>query len=599
MKNFARLFEYAKGSRLLLTAGIFGGAIERCIAAFLTAALFGRAIDLAPQGMEPAAAVIGKAVPALAVLMALHGFSRFAREKACARSAARLRQAVMERALGSTLESMRHVESARILTALSSDVGAAFESMASVLVVPAAAVMLGISGLLYIAGMDTVLGAAVLFMAFFQAAYSFALAGRMHLAGSSLLTARAKTCTNLQETMEGIVQVRMDNLTPRMRSMFLENGEEERAQAVRYGSLSGLTGGINNGVSQTEEKILLLISGLLAVGGRVSMGQMMEVSQLAGNVIGVCNVSRVLTDTQMASAGAERVFQLLETLKKEPDGEETVERHDFPSIEAKAMTFAYPGKKPVIRSAEFTLRAGSIVLLKGESGSGKTTLLRLIQAMELPTEGTLLVCGVETAKWKRKALRRHIAYVPQTPVFFQGTVLENLLNGEMDAGEAKDLQGPKGLVSQGQNSQGQDSQGQNSQGQDSQGQDPQGTDPRVMRSLAVQAAEKARIHERIMALEKGYDTYLADAGSILSGGELQRLALARALCRGADILVLDEPTSALDVENETLLYQVIEACKAGRIVILCSHRQSAERIADWVLRLEEGKITPDHLRLTR
>ena len=179
--------------------------------------------------------------------------------------------------------------------------------------------------------------------------------------------------------------------------------------------------------------------------------------------------------------------------------------------------------------------------------------------MELPTEGKLTVYGVETSKWVRRALRSRMAYVPQTPVFFRGTVMENLL-GKESGGE-----GETGL--------------------------------NECRKLAVHAAEMAQIHARISSLEQGYDTYLADAKSMLSGGELQRLALARALCRGAAILILDEPTSALDAENERLLYQALTDCKEGRIVILCSHRQSAVQIADQTLKLAGGQIVSSQRHL--
>lgn len=543
MSSFIRLFSYTKGSRVRLALGVLGGAVEQCIAAFLAARLFGQAINLAPNGMGAAVRVILPAIPVLGLLMLLHGAARFAREKACAQSAARLRCAVMQKAMGATLESMRSVESARVLTALSSDVGAAFENMASVLVVPATAVLLGLGGLLYISRMEPSLGFAVLILAAIQAAYSFALAMRMQKSGKRLLRARSETCGNLQETMEGIVPARMDGLLPALNLRFQQTSRKEQEQAVRYGSLSGIVGGANNAAAQIGEKLLLLLSGFLALDGSLTQGQMVEVSQLAGNVTGICNVSRVLTDTQMAAAGASRVFELLEKLQEEPSGTQSA-KPGPPSIEAHSLTFAYPGKAAVLQNVSFELKAGKLTLLMGKSGSGKTTLLRLLQAMELPASGELRICGVPSTAWDRRALRARIAYVPQQPVFFSGTVLENLLN-----------------------------------------------DAKGEQASAVWAAKQAQIHERICALRDGYQTHLSDARNVLSGGELQRLALARALCRGADILILDEPTSALDGENERLLYQAIRSALKNRIVVLCTHRISAIELADCALLLEEGKLT--------
>ena len=163
--------------------------------------------------------------------------------------------------------------------------------------------------------------------------------------------------------------------------------------------------------------------------------------------------------------------------------------------------------------------------------------------MEQPVSGELQVCGIKVACWKRKALRSRIAYVPQEPMFFSGTILENLYDfGVSDIEQA------------------------------------------------IWAAKLTNIHERISQLEYSYNTYLNDMRSVFSGGELQRLALARALCRKADILILDEPTSALDRENEQLLYDAIKNCKNKRIVILCTHKLSAICIADEIISIENGKV---------
>lgn len=542
MKSFLKLYSFTKGTRGALVFGILGGAVEKCMAAFLAAHLFASAIDLAPKGMEVVAITIFKVVPALLIIIILHISSRLAREKACIESAGRLRCTIIEKAMESTLSSLRKIESTRVLSSLSSDAGMAFDNLASLLVIPTTALLLGISGVLYIASMNYILGFFVLLMAITQCLYSLYLAMHMRKVGDRWLQARSNTHSNLQETMEGIIAVRMDNLEPLHKRKFEESCIKEQDCAIQYGTFSGIIGGINNAVAQINEKVLLALSGFLAIKNILSLGQIVEVAGLASNVAGICNVSRILTDTQMATAGVLRIFELFDFLEAEPLGTEVV-NDSMPTIRAVNLNFSYPNQKELIKNASFELVSGKVVLLMGPSGSGKTTLLRLIQAMEQPVSGELQVCGIKTTCWHRKALRTHIAYVPQEPMFFSGTILENLY----DFGTSNIEQ-------------------------------------------AIWAAKLTNIHERISQLKDKYNTYLNDARSVFSGGELQRLALTRALCRKADILILDEPTSALDRDNELLLYKAIKNCKNKRIVLLCTHKVSATCIADDIISIENGKV---------
>lgn len=542
MKSFLKLYTFTKGARGALMIGILGGAIEKSMAAFLAAHLFASAIDLAPKGMDYAAITIFKTVPVLFIIIVLHISSRLAREKACIESAGRLRCAIIEKAMKSTLSSLRKIESARILSSLSSDAGMAFENLASLLVVPTTALLLGISGVFYIALMNCLLGFFVLLMAIIQCLYSLYLAMHMRKVGERWLQARSSTHFNLQETMEGIITVRMDNLEPFHKRKFEKSCMKEQECAIQYGTFSGIIGGINNAVAQINEKVLLALSGFLTIKGVLSLGQIVEVAGLASNVAGICNVSRILTDTQMATAGVLRIIELFDLLEDEPLGTEMI-NGNVPTIRAVNLNFSYPNQKELIKNTSFELVPGKVVLLMGPSGSGKTTLLRLIQAMEQPVSGELQVCGIKTTCWYRKALRTRIAYVPQEPMFFSGTILENLYDfGTSDIEQA------------------------------------------------ILAAKLTNIHERISQLKDKYNTYLNDARSLFSGGELQRLAMTRALCRKADILILDEPTSALDKDNEKLLYKAIKNCKNKRIILLCTHKLSAICIADDIISIENGNV---------
>ncbi len=212
------------------------------------------------------------------------------------------------------------------------------------------------------------------------------------------------------------------------------------------------------------------------------------------------------------------------------------------------ITFNYKGQTlPIFERFSLDIAPGERVALVGPTGSGKSTFVKLIQRLYDLDAGRILIDGTDIATVTQRSLRRAIALVPQDPALFHRTLSENIAYGRPDATQEQ----------------------------------------------VVAAARRARAHDFISRLPKGYDTLVGERGVKLSGGERQRVAIARAFLADAPILVLDEATSSLDVETERQVQAASEALMAGRTTIVIAHRLSTIREADRILVFENGAIVEE------
>jgi ATP-binding cassette subfamily B protein len=206
--------------------------------------------------------------------------------------------------------------------------------------------------------------------------------------------------------------------------------------------------------------------------------------------------------------------------------------------------FRYQGNQSVISDFSLTIRSGEKVALVGSSGAGKSTITKLLLRLFDVTSGSVKIDGIDVRDMAQDDLRAHIAFVPQDPVLFHRTLMDNIRYGRRDA-----------------------------------------TDEEV-----IEAARKAHCHEFIERLSKGYETYVGERGVKLSGGERQRIAVARAILKNAPILVLDEATSSLDSESEALIQDALNVLMQGKTVIAIAHRLSTIMHMDRILVIEGGRI---------
>jgi ABC-type multidrug transport system fused ATPase/permease subunit len=265
----------------------------------------------------------------------------------------------------------------------------------------------------------------------------------------------------------------------------------------------------------------------------------------------------LLNDAFSAAAGAERVIEILD---QRPEVEEPAGARDLArsqgQVRFEAVTFAYPGKpRPALDEVTFDVSPGEIVALVGASGAGKSTASKLLLRFYDPASGRVLLDGNDIREVSLSSLRRNVAVVFQETLVLDGTIRDNIAYGRPDATEDE----------------------------------------------IIAAARAADAHDFISELPDGYLTQVGERGRRLSGGQGQRIAIARAMLRDAPVLLLDEPTTGLDAVSADRVMAPLRRLMAGRATLVISHNLMTVREATQILVLDHGKIVErgrhDDLRL--
>jgi ATP-binding cassette, subfamily B, bacterial len=304
---------------------------------------------------------------------------------------------------------------------------------------------------------------------------------------------------------------------------------------------------------------ILWIGGSDVLTGRLSAGNLSAFVFYCAVAAGsVAAISEVLGELQRAAGATERLMELLEARPEIVAPSEPVAApQSVRSLEFDAVTFAYPSRPGTLALERFTLRVeqGERVALVGPSGAGKSTVFALLLRFYDPQVGCVRIDGIDVRGMDPIALRRLIAVVPQDPVIFATSVLENVRYGR-----------------------------------------PQATLEEVRR-----ACEQAHALEFVERLPQTFDTQLGERGVTLSGGQRQRLSIARALVADRPILLLDEATSSLDAASERLVQQALEALARGRTTLVIAHRLATVQHANRIVVLDRGVIVAEgtHLELMR
>jgi ATP-binding cassette, subfamily B, bacterial len=252
-----------------------------------------------------------------------------------------------------------------------------------------------------------------------------------------------------------------------------------------------------------------------------------------------------------ASVGAERIAEVMTVRSEVIDRRRARTASGLKgSIEFLNVSFEYEPSRPVLSKIHLVIRPGERVAIVGATGAGKSTLVSLVPRLYDPSAGAVCIDGEDIRNYFVQSLREQISLVLQDSLLFSGTIRENIAFGRRGAGEQE----------------------------------------------IIAAAATANADEFIQRLPDGYDTLVAERGSTLSGGEKQRIAIARAVLRDAPILILDEPTSSLDAASERLVIDALERAAAGRTTLIIAHRLSTVRLADRVVVLEHGHVAEEGSR---
>ena len=258
----------------------------------------------------------------------------------------------------------------------------------------------------------------------------------------------------------------------------------------------------------------------------------------------VKRLTNVNNTIQQGIAGADRVFSIIDRV---PDIEDKPDAVELPSItrniDIENVTFRYE-EKPVLKNINLSIKSGEVIAFVGMSGGGKTSLVNLIPRFYDVSEGRVLIDDRDIRDVTLQSLRSQIAIVTQQTILFNDTVRNNIAYGDIDRTEDEILN----------------------------------------------AAKAANAHDFIMKLPKGYDSNIGELGTKLSGGEKQRISIARALLKNAPILILDEATSSLDTEAEIEVQDALNNLMRGRTTLVIAHRLSTIRNADRIIALVNGQI---------
>ena len=297
------------------------------------------------------------------------------------------------------------------------------------------------------------------------------------------------------------------------------------------------------------------VVGVLWVGARDVRNELMSVGMLVQFVIysimvagAVAALSEIWSELQRAAGATERLVELLNIDDTVNDPVEAVSPPSSWSgeITFRNITFAYPTRadETTLSNINLKIKPGETIALVGPSGAGKSTFIQLLQRFYDPDQGEIFLDGIDIKTMNRLEFRKSIALVPQDPVIFATTVMENIRFGNPEANDEE----------------------------------------------IYEAARSAAAHDFISDLPKGYSTYVGERGVMLSGGQKQRVAIARAILRNAPVLLLDEATSALDAENERSVQKAFDHLSKGRTTIVVAHRLATVKKADKIIVLDKGKI---------
>ena len=301
-------------------------------------------------------------------------------------------------------------------------------------------------------------------------------------------------------------------------------------------------------VEDTISFLVWAVGGAMIIGGsNIELGLLLTFSGYVGQLKGPLEfMSRIIRWYTNCMNSAQRMFEIIDAVPEVKEASDPIRPETLRGeIELKNVTFGYEAHKPILKDISFHVEAGEVFGIVGRSGAGKSTLVNLISRLYDTQEGEVLVDGVNVKQYGFRELRKNVAMVSQETYIFMGTVAENIAYAR----------------------------------------------PEATREEIIRAAIQANAHDFICKMPEGYDTLLGSSSRSLSGGEKQRISIARAILADPKILILDEATSAVDTETELAIQKALEKLEKGRTVLSIAHRLSTLRNATHLIVLDDGRLT--------
>ncbi len=373
---------------------------------------------------------------------------------------------------------------------------------------------------------------------------------RLQELSESILRASSQRNATLIETLTGLETIKVLNAASTMQQRWEQSSNFISHVNGRMRLVTQSTMSFTGLVQQLTSIAVLIVGVYLLAEGEATQGGLIAAVMLSSRALSpMAQVASLLTQFQNTKTSLGSLEQTMALPVERPADANFLSRSRFEgNIEFREVSFAYPGRdQPSIQRVSFTIRRGERVGIIGRIGAGKTTLERLILGLYQPTEGTVLVDGVDMRQLDPAELRRAIGYVPQDPMLFYGSLRDNITMGVLEASDR----------------------------------------------AVLQAAEIAGVNEFADRHPKGYEMLIGERGESLSAGQRQAIAIARAVLVKPPILLLDEPTSAMDFVSEDRLKARLKPVLENRTVILITHRTALLDYVDRLLVLDNGKLVAD------
>jgi ATP-binding cassette, subfamily B, bacterial len=363
------------------------------------------------------------------------------------------------------------------------------------------------------------------------------------------LLSRDRIATVLSDLSESLYGIRVVTANNRQRRNILNH----RHVVGAYRDANQYTGRVN--AIYGPSTILIGVLGqamLLGVGGHLVLRHQLSVGALVAFFLYLNRffqpIQLLVQQYSMLQQGRSSVIRLRELLESKPEVDERSDAQEMPPIKGRItfdhVTFGYDPTRPVIHDVNLEIAPGESVAFVGPTGAGKSTLAKLANRFYDPTEGRVLVDGIDISAVTLRSLRRQLGVVPQEPFLFAGTIRANLIFGQPNA-TADDIN---------------------------------------------EAVDVVGLRDLIDRLPHGLETVVHERGQTLSAGERQLLALARAFLARPRVLILDEATSSLDLRSETIIEHALDRLLEGRTAILIAHRLTTAQRADRIVVVDQGGI---------
>ncbi|MGF2038735.1 MAG: ABC transporter ATP-binding protein [Nostoc sp. CmiVER01] len=349
----------------------------------------------------------------------------------------------------------------------------------------------------------------------------------------------------VQEVLGAVRVVKAFGREERERERFVSNFSKAIWIRMRVVAIQNFVSSLINVITAVGYAVILYMGVRHVQTGILTLGELLVVEAYIIQLYGpLQSIGNQVTGLQRSLASAERAFLLLD---QAPDVVESKQAQPISralgAVSFHNVSFAFDNHQ-VLRGISFEIPAGTHLGIAGRTGAGKTTLVNLLMRFFDPTNGKILLDGVDLRDYKLADLRNQFAIVLQEPVLFSTSIAENIAYAKPDASDRE----------------------------------------------IIAAAKAANAHDFISKLPQGYETQVGERGMCLSGGERQRISLARAFLKDAPILILDEPTSSVDTKTETAIMEAMERLVYGRTTFMIAHRLSTLEICDLRMEIEDGRL---------